>query len=387
MTTHLTGVQERLKAAELARARAESRAAEEHKRRLLVAGLAASLLALATLGASGGAWLARQRAAGAEAAGREVTAALHEASLLLGRARAAPEGELTPWAEATHAARRAEVQLARPEVRPELRREIQDFVSMIARERYQAETRSKDRRTLQRLVAIHTDMALHLDYGRADREYATAFRDYGINVDRLPPADAGAHIAAAPITVGMVDALDQWSFIRRVLAPRDFSRAQHLSAIARVADPDPWRCRLRDALDLEAMDRKGARAAFEELAASAPEDLLHCESISRLAFALRNLGDEARATSLLRRAQRARPDDFWINFDLARSLMGAGQPDEAVRFYSAAVAIRPASELALHSLGDALRAAGRPDEAAAYSRPRLPAPGRHGPSPRHNADD
>ena len=68
LTAHLAGVQERLKAAELARARAESRAAEERKRRLLVAGLAASLLALAALGGGGGLWLTRQRAARAEAA-------------------------------------------------------------------------------------------------------------------------------------------------------------------------------------------------------------------------------------------------------------------------------------------------------------------------------
>ena len=62
-----------------------------------------------------------------------------------------------------------------------------------------------------------------------------------------------------------------------------------------------------------------------------------------------------------RRAQRAHPEDFWINHDLARSLMGAGQPDEAVRFYSAAVAIRPRSHLALSRLRAALRAAGRPE--------------------------
>ena len=39
--------------------------------------------------------------------------------------------------------------------------------------------------------------------------------------------------------------------------------------------------------------------------------------------------------------------------------MGAGQPDEAVRFYSVAVAIRPRSQLAIHGLREALRAAGR----------------------------
>jgi serine/threonine-protein kinase len=358
LSAHLAGVQERLKAAELARARAESRASEERKRRLLAAGLAASLLALAAVGGGGGLWLTRQRAARAEAAGREATTALHEASLLLGRARAAPEGELTPWAEATQAAKRAEGLLARPEVGPDLRREIQDFVAMADRERHQAEARSKDRRMLQRLATIHTDIALDLDFGRADREHATAFRDYGIDVDRLRPDDAGARIAAAPIAAEMVDALDQWAFIRRVLRS---PRVRHLSVVAKAADPDPWRCRLRDALDLESKDRESARAAFEELAASAPDEVLHRESISRLAFALGHLGDKERAAALLRRAQRAHPDDFWINCDLAGSLMGAGQPDEAVRFYSVAVAIRPRSEWALRGLREALRAAGRPE--------------------------
>ena len=61
LTAYLAGVQERLRAAELARARAEARAAEERKRRLLVAGLAASVLALAALGAGGGLWLTHQR--------------------------------------------------------------------------------------------------------------------------------------------------------------------------------------------------------------------------------------------------------------------------------------------------------------------------------------
>jgi eukaryotic-like serine/threonine-protein kinase len=358
---HLVGVQERLRVAELARVRAESRAAGERKRRLLVAGLAASLLALAALAGGGGLWLTRQRTARLEAADREVTAVLRETSLLLGRARAAPEGELSPWVEVTRASRQAEALLARPEVGPESRREIQDLVATVARESDQAEARSKDRRLVQKLVAIHTDMALHLDYFRADREYAAAFQDYRIDVDRLQPADAGARIAAAPIAAEMVDALDQWTFVRRVLAPWGAPRASHLSAVAKAADSDPWRCRLRDALDLESRDRERARAAFEELAAAAPQDALHRESLSRLAFALGALGKKETATSLLLRAQRAHPDDFWINYDLARSLMGTGRPDEAARFFTAAVAIRPRSDLALRGLREALRAAGRPD--------------------------
>jgi len=364
LAAHLAGVRERLRVAELARVRAESNAAGERKRRRLVAGLAASLLALAVLLGGGGLWLTWQRAAQVEAADREATAALGEAARLLGRARAAPEGELTPWLEATQASRRAEAALARPEVGPELRREVLDLVAMVASERDRAEARSKDRRIVQRLVAIHTDLALDLDYARADREHTAAFREYGIEVDRLRPADAGTRIAATPVAIDLVNALDQWAFICRVLAPKDAPGARHLSAVAQAADPDPWRCRLRDALDLESADKERARVAFEELAATAPRDTSHRESLSRLAYALGRLGKHETATALLRRAQRAHPDDFWINYDLARSLMGSGRPDEAARFLTAAVAIRPRSELAHRGLRDALRAAARPDQAA-----------------------
>jgi tetratricopeptide (TPR) repeat protein len=389
LSNHLAGVQERLRAAELARARAESRAIEERKRRLLVAGLAASILALAALAGGGGLWLSHERVTRAEASSREATEALQDASRLLGRARSAPEGEMAAWAEATQSAKRAEGVLARDEIRADLRGEILNLVAMVNSERDRAEARSKDRRTLERMAAIHTDIALHLDYPRADREYATAFREYGVDVNQMPPNDAGARIAASPIAAEMVDTLDQWAFVRRLANPRDASQARQLSAIAKAADPDPWRTRLREALDLEANDKEQARADFLELAASTPEEDLHRESISRLAYVLGHLGEREEETSLLRRAQRAHPADFWINHDLARSLMRAGQPEEAARFYSAALAIRPQSELIRVSLGDALRAAGKTDEAAAYprSRNRLPGRGHPGTRPRKNAEE
>jgi hypothetical protein len=39
--------------------------------------------------------------------------------------------------------------------------------------------------------------------------------------------------------------------------------------------------------------------------------------------------------------------------------VGSGRPDEAARLFTAAVAIRPESELARRGLRDALRASGR----------------------------
>jgi len=118
LTGHIAGMQERMKAAELAQAQAESRAAEERKRRILAVGLAASLIALVALGVGGGTRVARDRAARAEAAAHDVTGAMHAASLLLSQARAAPKGELARWVEATQAVERARALLGRGEVNP-----------------------------------------------------------------------------------------------------------------------------------------------------------------------------------------------------------------------------------------------------------------------------
>jgi serine/threonine-protein kinase len=369
LATYLAGVQDRLKTAELARARAESRAVGERKRRLLVAGLAASLLILATFLGGGALWWSRHVAALELQATRDVQAALHEASLLLGRARAADEADLAPWAETARAARHAQSLLARPEVGPDQRLQIQDLAATVNLERRQAEARSRDRHMLQTLATIHADIDRDLDFARADREHAAAFRAYGIDVDRLAPADAGARVAGSPIADTLVDALDQWAFIRRT---QKSPTARQLSQVARAADPDPWRTCLRDALDLEASDPETARDRFVALASSAPHDPRHVESISRLAYALTHNGLVPRAIALLERIQRAHPDDFWINHDLARSFLQDGQNNQAIRFYSAALSLRPRSDLARTGLGKALRAAGRTAEADAY--PPVPIP-------------
>ena len=76
MTAYLAGVQERLRAAELARVEADARAEEERKRRKLALALAAAVLALMAVGGTGAAVYWQQRrdqAARLELALREVT--------------------------------------------------------------------------------------------------------------------------------------------------------------------------------------------------------------------------------------------------------------------------------------------------------------------------
>ena len=56
VAAYLAGVQERLRAAEVARAAAQAKAKEERKRRQLTVALAAAVLALASVGVGGGLW-------------------------------------------------------------------------------------------------------------------------------------------------------------------------------------------------------------------------------------------------------------------------------------------------------------------------------------------
>ncbi len=107
ITAHLSGVQDRLRSAELARVEAQAREKEERKRRRITVALAASVLV--TAGVVGGGWtyLARHRTARLLATTRVVSEALAEASRLSGQAQESAAGDLTKWSDARGAARRA----------------------------------------------------------------------------------------------------------------------------------------------------------------------------------------------------------------------------------------------------------------------------------------
>ena len=168
LTAHLAGVGERLRAAELAQAKAEARAAGERKRRVLTLALAASIFATGLLGAGGWYWAARQRAAGEEATSLEVNRAIDDANRKRNRARLADGDASTHWIEAVEAARRAESLLTRVEGNPELRGRVRSTLESIMRDRDESESSEKDHRIIERLAEIHNDLGEHGDDQRAD---------------------------------------------------------------------------------------------------------------------------------------------------------------------------------------------------------------------------
>src|SRR5262249_42166823 len=90
-------------------------------------------------------------------------------------------------------------------------------------------------------------------------------------------------------------------------------------------------------------------------------------SLHLLGTGLARAGDQVLAESVLRSAQGRHPGDVWINYELGGALEGLSRRDEAIRFYTAARAIRPETA---HELAHALGAPGPGDEALAVFRDR-----------------
>lgn len=359
LTAYLSGIQKRARDAEMAQVRAEERAAEERKRRLLTAALATSILATAALAGGGWTWMVYERSARTLKIADAIEAWLHLAAVSREQARSTPGFAPAPWIEATEAARRAVFLSVRSETDPALERRARDTLEAIITERRRVESIDRDQRMIERLANIHADIVVHRDRDLMASQYVDAFLEYGINIEMLSVDDVAVLIAEQPIAIELAGSLDHWAFsIRRARPPR-LAEAQRLVEIARKADPDPWRDRLRDALDLMVTDQARSLAALEALADSARTEKLTAPSAERLAWALARLGSRTRAIALYREAQRSYPGEFWINRNLSVQLLEAGQFEEAVRFASVAVAIRPRSGLAYLNLGNVLRLAGR----------------------------
>jgi tetratricopeptide (TPR) repeat protein len=203
------------------------------------------------------------------------------------------------------------------------------------------------------------------DLGRpgADAAYARAFGEASIDVDTLPRAQAGARLKSRPssVVLAAVAARDDWALVRRSDKPKD-ARWQRPLEAARAADPDPYRDEVRAAV-LDS-DEAARESALHKLAADARVAELPPASAVLLAATLKDVDAKTR---LLRTAASRHPDDVWVNYDLARVLdeQRPSAHEEAVRYYSAARALRPETA---HELAHLLERMGRGTEAEAVFR-------------------
>ncbi|HZN69632.1 MAG TPA: serine/threonine-protein kinase, partial [Tepidisphaeraceae bacterium] len=197
-------------------------------RRKKTALVTASVICVALLFAVGSiGWAVRGRAARHARVAGEVELILGEVDRL--------ERE-QQWGEALAAARRGEAALAGGEAdaatAARVRKRVTDleFIGRLEKTRMKAATIVEGK----------------YDNAGADRDYARAFREYGVDVDALAPRASIDHLKDRPaLAVPVAAALDDWAYLRSTVSGSDVARWERLAAITRGIDDDPLRDRLR----------------------------------------------------------------------------------------------------------------------------------------------
>ena len=348
LAAYMQGVQDRLKQADVSRAQAQAVAAEEVKRRRLAVASAAVILVLAAGAAGLGVWLVsdrQRRAERLERSGRELDHLKEQAELAA--------DDLSGWAAASEAALRAQ-QLLDDAPNTLARAGI---ARQIASVRERAAGVNRDRNLLAQLAEIREGID-ELPYSETEAAYTAAFKAAGMRVDEgsfTHEAIALAH-RSVRVTAALAAELDHWAALRRKRG--DCDRAARLTVLARLADPDEWRGRLRAAFtQCRNLERS---AALGSLAASARGADLPPLTLASLAAALLDAGNPTEAEAVLRPAVLRSPDNIELNLLLARTLEKRLRHGEAIRYYMAARALRPESA---HPLAHILQRQGETEEA------------------------
>jgi serine/threonine-protein kinase len=277
MIAYRTDVEQKLRAAEIARATEEARAEGEAKRRVLadelareaqahaeesrrtaetaeakaraesrarrMTGALAAALLLFVLAAGGGyAYFQRQRAL----RHAQVDLALRDAEILLGEAQRKGD-DIARWRAAREAAHSVERLLA--DARDQSTRDR--VTTLIKSVTSGAQAADNDHELLDTLVEIRSSYEDDPDRSRTDQGYATAFHKADIDLGSLTGEEVASRIRSRPASVALAigSALDDWARARD--KRKDRQGALQLTHAARAADPDPWRNRLRDTLRTE----------------------------------------------------------------------------------------------------------------------------------------
>jgi tetratricopeptide (TPR) repeat protein/serine/threonine protein kinase len=313
---------------------------------------AASVLTAALLvAASGIGWAVRDRSA---QRAERLTRSKTQVELILADVDSLIKEQ--QWGDALTVARRAEAALAGGEADSTTAERVHETLH--------------DLEFIDRLEQIRmkeaTLVGRSFDYDGTDRAYAAAFRDFGVDVDELAVKESIERFKAyPPLAIPVAAALEHWVVCRCSLTKVDNDSLKPLVAVARGIDPDP----LRDAsrATLGEPDSEQKRNVLCQVAESIEIRAQPPATLDRLARALRRLKHPDEALRILRNALAVYPGDFWLNFDMAKSLEEQGDYAGAARYYTAAVSLRPEAVAVHVNLGAALYHQNKLDEAiAAY---------------------
>jgi serine/threonine protein kinase/tetratricopeptide (TPR) repeat protein len=312
-----------------------------HKTALTVAGLI--LFVVAALGGGVG-WVVRDRWARQARIANDLELVLERADLLQGQGKLAEARAEMNWAE----------KLA-DEVPPDPAR---DKRLAALKERLDAEARDQD--FMARFEDIRLRVQSQVDVGESRfiddggyRETREALRQYGIAIGDMAPAQAAARIRErpGPVRRSLIAALNECFY-----APKADSQTRRWLLAALDADDDAWRVQIRKAGDGGDWKVLVQLTREVDVRKQPPSFLLLVAWHFPTALKSHRL-------ELLRRTQRAYPDDWWANYGLALGLQENGRPGEAARYYTGALALRPNNPGLYLNRGQALRGVGEVDAA------------------------
>jgi tetratricopeptide (TPR) repeat protein len=189
----------------------------------------------------------------------------------------------------------------------------------------------------------------------ADPEIRKALHRFGIEIGVTTPAQAAARIQQRPEAVqrSLLSALAEclWA------APKaEEKTGKWLLATLQAADNDAWRVRVRKAV----VD--GDWMVLEQHVREVDVRKQHPGLLILVAFSF-PAPRESDRVELLERVQNAYPDDFWANEELGLELKRIGRSAEAIRYYTAALALRSGSPVVYVNRANALRDTGEVDAA------------------------
>jgi serine/threonine-protein kinase len=314
------------------------------RRRPAVALLVGTLLALLIVGTGIAVWLGYQ---GAQRAGQA------QAGIQTALKRAADLRQEERWNEALEV-----VQDASPHLPDARSAELERRLLQAQKDLRIAVVMEKVRES----YPLHLRMSDMVDYEKRADDYQSAFNRTGLQVEEDAEAVVD-FIRTSTIRDHLVAALEDRAFV--AFKRNDQRLVKQLLTIAERADSgSPWRTRFRDPKVWQ------SRTQLQELAGTAftstpgPSEY----ELALLGLLLREVGAMGPGIHLLEEASRRQPRNFWVHRELGSTLLSNSLYWEAIRSFSAAVALRPDNPGVHERLGRCLFYAGRTDASLAEYR-------------------
>jgi eukaryotic-like serine/threonine-protein kinase len=192
-----------------------------------------------------------------------------------------------------------------------------------------------------------------LDASQADAEYEAAFQTAGFGRVFDDSEIVVERVRASQLRNFLTGELDYWAMLNKP----ESARRTWLLDVARLADADAtgWSARAR----IRANWRN--ETTIRELVDTTPPEYPPLLLLIKIEVAMMSLGKDPSA--MMRRYQEAHSGNFWVNLRLADTLFTRGKAQDAIRYYQAALAIRPKTAVVCNNLGIALAETGRRQEA------------------------